>query len=72
MKFYKIKVGNMYLSYLVVDCEDVNNEFISYISFDTKKFVTFSNKESAEGTANKIYIVLGIKCKVVEANEDKN
>lgn len=72
MKLYKIKVGNMYLSYLDVDCENANNEFISYMSFDTKKFVIFSNKESAEATVNKIYIVLGVKCEVVEANEYKN
>ncbi|MBQ2408773.1 MAG: hypothetical protein II309_04985 [Bacilli bacterium] len=66
-KEYIIKVGDLYLSYFIVNMYEVKTEFIEKISFGVKEFaLSFPDYEEAKLMKDKIFIVLGIKSEVVE------
>lgn len=66
-KEYIIKVGDLYLTYFIVNMYEVKTEFIEKISFGVKEFaLSFPDYEEAKLMKDKIFIVLGIKSEVVE------
>ena len=70
---YRIKIGNMYLDNISLDDskDAALNEFIDYISVDCNAAKLFNDEMVANKIADKIYIVLGVKC-IVEKVGDKD
>lgn len=71
MKCYKIKIGNMYLYEYYLDEDCIKNEFIKSIELHSTLYTAFINEE-AQLLANKIFILTGAKCEVIEENETKD
>lgn len=71
-KNYILKAGSFYLSTLDVDFGEIETDFISKIIFVTKGNgeLVFNDKEQAELFAKKIFINLGLACKVVEDTDE--
>lgn len=68
---YRIKVGNMYLTHISLDdnMDATLNEFIDYISLDSSEAMLFEYERAANKIADKIYIVLGVKCAVEKVGD---
>lgn len=60
---YQIKIGNMYLKSMYLDdnIAATLNDFIDYIEIDSSEAKLFRDELAANKTADKIYIVLGVK-----------
>ena len=69
---YRIKIGNMYLDNISVDNnkDATLNEFIDYISVDCSASMLFNDEMAANKIADKIYIVLGVKCVVEKVGDE--
>lgn len=68
---YRIKVGNMYLADISLDynIDATLNEFIDYIKVDSSEARLFIDEMVANKIADKIYIVLGVKCAVEKVGD---
>lgn len=71
-KGYLIKAGGFYFSDAGVSFDEIETDFMESILFVTKGNgeLVFNNKEEAELFVKKIYINLGLNCKVVENNDE--
>lgn len=68
---YRIKIGNMYLANISLDdnMDATLNEFIDYIYLDSSEAMLFKYESTANKIADKLYIVLGVKCVVEKVGE---
>ena len=71
-KNYLIKAGDFYFSDAGVSFDEIKTDFIKSILFVTEGqgALVFGNKEEAELFAKKIFINLGLACKVVEDEDE--
>lgn len=69
---YIIKCNGFYLSYILVDSRFPETDFIKSILFVTEGngALSFGDIEEAKMFANKIYINLGLKCEIVEDEDE--
>ena len=66
---YLIKCNNFYLAYIEVDSTFPESDFMKDIKFSVDESISFETKEAAEMVATKLFINLGINCKVEERDE---
>lgn len=70
---YRIKIGNMYLSCIILgdNARATLNDFIDYIEIDSNEAKLYEDELAANKVADKLYVVLGVR-PIVEKVGDKD